>query len=107
MAKNYTKEEILEAIKGSNGIVYAVSSKLKCQWHTAQKYIEKYNDTKQAFQNEKEMGLDFTESMLFKRIQEGSDSMIKYHLDNQGKKRGYGQKQEIDLGDIDLKIIVE
>ena len=58
------KEEVLEAIKGSGGIVSTVSKRIDCQWHTAKKYINKWDETKAAFDDEREAILDMAEGVI-------------------------------------------
>ena len=43
MAKNFQKSEVKKAIVNSGGYMTQVAKKLACDWHTAKKYIEKYN----------------------------------------------------------------
>lgn len=97
----------MNAIIGSNGIILNVANKLNCDWHTAKSYIEKWDDTIKALEDENEVGLDFTESKMFDRISDGSDAMIKFHLDRKGKQRGYGEKSLLDIGDLDIKVTIE
>jgi hypothetical protein len=100
MASNrYTKEQVLKAIKGSRGITSVVADALKCEWHTADKYIKMWEETKKAFQSESERMIDFAESKLFKKIEEGDGQMIRFLLATKGKKRGYTERQEITGAD--------
>ena len=102
--KEYTKAEILEAMKDSFGVISNIADKLGCAWHTAEKYINKWQETKVAYQDQCERSLDFSESKMFTRIKEDSDSMIKFHLVMKGKKRDYGDKLEIS-GDQDKPLV--
>lgn len=43
----------------------------------------------------KEIAHDFVESMLFSRIEEGSDVLIKYYASTQMKSRGYGENLDL------------
>ena len=45
----------------------------------------------------KNVALDFAESQLHKQIQSNSTAATIFYLKTQGKKRGYIEKQEIDL----------
>ena len=95
--KNYTLEQVLDAIKGSNSIVSNVAKKLKCEWHVAERNIGSWTRTQKAFDNESESVLDFTESMLMKKIKDGDTQAIKYKLSSHGRKRGYGEKVDVGL----------
>jgi len=96
MSRRFKKQEVMRAINGSRGIILNVANKLGCNWVTAKKYIDKWNDTIEALEHENEAALDFTESRMFDRINDGSDQMIKFHLDRKGRKRGYGEHQKIE-----------
>ncbi len=89
MAKNYTKQEIKQAIEGSGGIVSAIAKKLGCEWHTAEKYVNKYRETKEALSGEFERTLDLAESKLIANIKEGRETSLIFFLKTRGKKRGY------------------
>ena len=43
------------------------------------------------------VALDFAESQLHKQIQDNSTSATIFYLKTQGKKRGYVERQELDL----------
>jgi len=86
----FKKKEVLDAIKGSNGIVSNVSKRLKCDWHTADNFIKKWPETIQALADERESYLDLTESACIDRINAGDGQMIRFVLATLGKKRGYG-----------------
>ena len=88
--KTYKKNDVLAAIKGSNGIVSNVSKRLKCDWHTADTFIKKWPETLQALDDERESYLDLTESECINRIKAGDGQMIRFVLATLGKKRGYG-----------------
>ena len=89
----FKKKEVLDAIKGSNGIVSNVSKRLKCDWHTADNFIKKWPETMQALADERESYLDLTESACIDRINAGDGQMIRFVLATLGKKRGYGTEE--------------
>ena len=95
MSKNYTKEQVEEAIKGSVGIMSTIAKRLDCNWRIAKKYCEKWECTKIALANENESIIDLAESKAFSLIKEGDAGMIKWFLSRKGKERGYTERQEI------------
>lgn len=117
MSMNYTREQVLKAIKGSGGITSTVARRLQCDWHTAQRYVQKWAGTRQAFDAENEAIVDLAESVLLKNIQLASQvqqqgEMVdtkdaKYVLSTRGKDRGYSERQEIDLRNVDLSQLTE
>jgi len=93
---NYTVEQILKAIKDSAGIVSVIAKRLDCQWHTCKKYIDSFDDTKQALQDEIEKNIDKAESVILSSLNEGDIQTAKWYLQTIGKQRGYTEKQEIE-----------
>lgn len=116
MPKDYDITTIREAVKGSRGFYSVIADRLGCEWHTAKKYVEMHEETKQMHINEDEANIDNSESKLFEKINgvevttgkfdaEGneitytlppSDAAIMFHLKTKGKKRGYIERTEID-----------
>ena len=94
MAKTFRKSDIKKALLNSGGIISVVAKRLKCDWHTARKYIDSF-DLKQFEINERESLLDLAESNLIKNIQEQDNTAIIFYLKTQGKNRGYVERQEI------------
>lgn len=104
--RNFSKEQVQEAIKGTAGIMSTVASRLQCDWHTAQAYVNKWECTKRAFQDEAEKVLDLAETKLIEAIKDGDTGMIKYLLSTKGKGRGFTERTEItgeDGGPIEIR----
>jgi len=79
------------------GIVSKVAKALdECGWHTAQRYINRWAETRAAYDDESERSLDLSESMLLKAVQAGDGPMIRFHLATKGKNRGYVERTELD-----------
>jgi len=90
---NFKEKEVLEAIKNSGGIVSTIQKKLGCDsWSTANKFILKWESTKQAFDDEQEKIIDIAEGALIKSIQEGNTQDGKWYLSKKGKHRGYADE---------------
>ncbi len=112
MALDLTPEQLLPAIKGSNGVVSAVSRRLGIDWHSAKKFIEKYEETSQAFKNERESLLDKCEVTLMKLLasEDGNVAMrsAQFYLERLGRDRGFSPKSEIELsGEFAPKLIFD
>ncbi len=96
MSLDFTKEQVLGAIKGSMGIVSKIAHALGgCDWHTAQRYVQRWAETRAAYADESERALDLSESMLLKAVQAGDGPMIRFHLATKGKQRGYTERTEV------------
>ena len=108
MAHNLTKDEVLEAVRGSNGIITNVQRKLeasrgqKISWDTTAKYVDKWEETKTALQSEKEAVLDMAEHNILKDIIDRHDvGTSKWYLRMKGKERGYEDSAALRLDGTD------
>lgn len=54
MAKNYTKKEVLKAIKAGKGFYNYTGKALGCSNHTAKTYVEKWPETLEAFKQQQQ-----------------------------------------------------
>ncbi|MGI5102830.1 hypothetical protein [Treponema vincentii] len=88
--KHYRKGEILTAVKGSGGIVTTIAAKLGCDWHTAKANIDLHEETREAYRDELETGLDLVEGKAFEQARGGDGVMIRFILATKGRARGYG-----------------
>ena len=92
------KEQLLEALTKSLGIVSTACLSVGVSRTTYYKY---YNDDEQ-FQSQvddiSDIAIDFAESQLFELIKGGNITAVIFYLKTKGKKRGYVEKQELDLG---------
>ena len=97
MAYNWKREQVQEAIKGSFGIMSTVAKKLGCNWDTAHRAVNRWAETRQAYQDEDNRSLDLSESKMLELINEKDGPMIRFHLATKGRGRGYVQKSETDI----------
>lgn len=101
MAKKITQEQMLEAIKGTQGLVSKIQKKLEASigeticWDTVKKYIHKWSSCEEAVKAEKEAILDLAENNVFKELISGDIATSKWYLRMKGKERGYIETQEI------------
>lgn len=101
MAKKITQEQMLEAIKGSQGLVSKIQRKLEAatsetwSWETVERYLHKWESCEQAVKAEKEAMLDLAENNVFKELVSGDIGTSKWYLRMKGKDRGYIETQEI------------
>ena len=108
MAKDITKAQMLEAIRGSNGIVTNIKRRLEAIrgericWDTVDKYIHKWEETETALKSEKEEMLDMAEHNILRDIVERHDvGTSKWYLRMKGKERGYEDTPTIQLANED------
>lgn len=101
MARHYTKEQVLEAINGSVGIILTVSKRLDCTWETAKNWVNRWEETRVAFASETEKILDVAEGQVFKAVQNGDITTAKWILSRKGKHRGWNEDNTLKLANGD------
>ena len=89
MAKKYTKEQVLKAIKGSCGLYTNIAKILGCSHNTAKKYTDKWTETQEALHDETESVADMAENGLYSAIERGEPWAIKFYLAMKGQSHGY------------------
>lgn len=96
-SEKFTAEQVIEAIRLSNGIISAAAKALGCNRATVAAYIERYPTIAAAHQEARETTLDIVENELMKQIKSGNITAIIFYLKTQGKHRGYVERQEHDV----------
>ena len=90
MAKNYEMDQVLAAIATSAGVMSYVAVKLGCGWEAARKYVNKWPETKEAFQ-EATSKLDAVAYKSFiKAIEAGERWAVERVLDTSARRDGHG-----------------
>jgi transposase len=100
MAEQYTAEHVVEAIKGSGGLVSTVASRLGCSRRTVYRYMNRYSTVKEALKEEREKVLDTAEGELVHLIRDrshpGHTTAIIFYLKTIGKGRGYVERVQLE-----------
>ena len=84
-----TKQAVLEAIKGSLGIISTIAKRLDCESRTAKRLIDKWQETKDALIDEQELVLDLADTGLYDALIKKEQWAIKFILSTKGQSRGY------------------
>lgn len=105
---DFTEQQVLEAIKGSLGVITRIANKLNVNWNTADKYIKMYPTCIEALKMERETIKDRAEMNLYKAIYEDEDVQTsKWYLGIMARDRGYIEKVDINhSGKVDNVITV-
>jgi hypothetical protein len=93
----HIKRAIVEAMEQSLGVVTTACRKVGIGRTT---YYEYYNTDlkfKEEIDDLQNVALDFAESQLHKQIKEGNSTATIFFLKTKGKKRGYVERQELDV----------
>ena len=99
-----SKKKVRAAIPGSMGIYMIIAKKCGVVRSTITMFLKKERNQNilQEIEEEREKTLDIGEAKLVKLINEGEFPAIKFLLSTKGKKRGYVEKQELEISSFDL-----
>ena len=102
-----SKETMLEALEKSLGIVTEACDKTglsRTQHYKWYKEDEAYRNSVDSIDSK---FIDFAESHLKKQIEKGSTQATTFFLRTRGRKRGYSEKQEVDITSGNEPITIE
>lgn len=91
------KKDMVEALKSALGIVSIACKTVGMDRATHYRWLKDDPNYAEAVADVSEIALDFAESSLHKQIKDGDTTATIFYLKTKGKKRGYIEKQEIDL----------
>ena len=91
------KEAMLEALEKSLGIVSTACKMVDLGRTTHYQWIKEDADYKKSVDSIQDSVLDFAESHLYKLVKEGNPAATIFFLKTKGKKRGYIERQEIEI----------
>ena len=100
----YTLDQIKDAINKAGGFISIACKSLGCTRKTIYNYIDKYPELKDVVNDIREHYLDIAEASLIQKVKDGNTPELLFYLKTQGKKRGYVEKQQIDLSSGDNQI---
>ena len=95
--RNLKKETLIQALESSLGIVSTACNKCGVSRSSFYKWYHEDEEFRQKVDEIDNLKLDFVESQLFKNIQNEKEKSIIFYLQHKGHKRGYIQKQNINL----------
>ena len=102
MANGFTKARVLKAVRDCGGFMDMVRKQLGVKsWATARKWVNKWPETRAAFDDHRERLLDAAE-LTTQSLMKSPDDKVKfkastYVLDRLGRDRGYGEHIESDV----------
>lgn len=96
-SRHIKKETMLSALEKSLGVVTVACKKANIPRSTYYKWLKEDTDFANAVKDIENIALDFAESQLHSQIESGNTSATIFYLKTKGKKRGYIEKQELDL----------
>ena len=107
-SRHIKKESILKALEKSLGVVTMACKSADVPRSTYYKWLKEDEEFAKAVKDIENIALDFGESQLHKQIGDGNTSATIFFLKTKGKKRGYIERNELDItsGDEPIKINV-
>jgi hypothetical protein len=110
MASKPTVAELTKRIEDAKGNIAAVARAYGVSRGTVYNWIDASAGCRQALDDARETMLDNAESILYKKVLEGSTPELLFFLKTQGKQRGYVERGEItgaDGSDIRINVVYE
>jgi hypothetical protein len=102
------KEQFLEALEKSMGIMSQAAKKIGVDRTTPYKWMREDDDYNDRVKELLNVSLDFVEGKLFEAIQDGNITAIIFYLKTKGKVRGYVERHELaGVDDKELKVEIE
>ena len=94
---NIKKETLLQALESSLGIVSTACNRSGISRSSFYKWYKDDQEFRKKVDEIDNLKLDFVESKLFKNIENEKEKSIIFYLQHKGHKRGYIQRQNINL----------
>ena len=94
---NLKKDTLLQALENSLGIVSTACNRTGISRSSYYKWYKEDEEFRQKVDDIDNVKLDFVESKLFKNIENEKEKSIIFYLQHKGHKRGYIQRQNINL----------
>jgi hypothetical protein len=92
------KKAMLEALEKSLGVVTTACKSVGIGRTTHYMWLDEDPEYRRDVESISDIAVDFAESSLHKQIKDGNPTSTIFFLKTKGKKRGYVERQEIDLG---------
>ena len=93
----YNKNQLLAALEKSLGVVTAACKMANIDRSVFYDYMQKDPEFKKKVEDLEDYCMDFVETQFLKNIQQGNTAEILFYLKTKGRKRGYTERQELDI----------
>ena len=88
---------MLSALESSLGVVTTACKKTGIPRSTFYKWLKEDEEFAEKVKDIENVSLDFAESKLFEQMSENNTSATIFYLKTKGRKRGYWEKQQMDM----------
>ena len=97
---------MIEALEKSLCVVTTACEQVGIDRQTHYNWLKRDKKYAEAVENLQDITLDFAESQLHKQIKEGNTTATIFLLKTRGKKRGYIERSELQIGgEVESKVI--
>jgi|TARA_R100001594_G_scaffold81562_1_gene116080 hypothetical protein len=96
-SRHIKKETMLKALENSLGVVTVACKQADIPRSTYYKWLKEDVEFAKEVREIENIALDFAESQLHSQMKDGSTSATIFYLKTKGKKRGYVERQELDV----------
>jgi transposase-like protein len=93
--RKYTRQQIIDALAESMGMISPAARKLGCSRNTISSYMKEYPEIAEAIEDANEEVNDIAELKLLDAIKRGEAWAICFRLKTKAKNRGYVEKGEL------------
>ncbi len=93
----HKKRAMIQALEKTLGVITTACKTADVGRTQFYEWLKTDAEFKSEVDNIKNIALDFAESQLHKQIQEGNTTATIFFLKTQGKKRGYVERQEVEV----------
>jgi hypothetical protein len=90
----YTAEQVATALRAEHGIKIDAARSLGCHRSTIDRYIKRYPEVREAFEEAREILIDRAEAQLTAAVDAGDWPAVRFTLVTLGKERGYAEHDE-------------
>ena len=91
----YSREQVGDALKKTDGLLTLAAKRLRCDYTTILRYMERYPELEEIRDSCRENMIDLAESKLKSKIKAGNLDATKFALKTVGKKRGFVERTEM------------
>jgi hypothetical protein len=96
-SRHIKKESLIAALEQSLGVVTIACKKSDVPRSTYYKWLKEDEEFRNKVKEIENVALDFAESQLHQQISDNSTAATIFYLKTKGKKRGYTEKNELDI----------
>jgi len=97
MISNIKKNKLLESLRNNLGNITLSCEEVGVNRSTYYSLMEKNAEFKSEVDEIQNMCIDVVENALFRNVRAGDTTAIIFYLKTKGRKRGYTERQELDL----------